>query len=273
LKEIELELSSSKDIPDSENTKNHITKTKYQKLSKSKQIYEDLKLKYDDLKVQFDEKLGAFRLEIEELETELLSYESVDEDSNLEAALLIAKYQTYNELDKEVKILRKELKLLEDSISDSEKLFSDLETYCQLTSRSGEVLKKTLDELTKTFSNSSFRFTTNKSQASGKLVTDMSVEYLVGKQWVSYPALSSGQKTLCDLYFISKVITGVGVIALDETLRFLDDENLKIAAELISDIKKQNFLLSTHSPNLSMEGISVLSCRLNSKSETEIITF
>lgn len=270
LTDLEEELRSLPFISEMDNTNNLILKSKYSKLKRSQEVYDKAKSDYDKAHDEFKASSKTLSNKISELETELKLYESIDEDDNLNAALLIAKYNQFNEVSQKMKQLKKDIAKSDKQIEAADKLFNNLDTYCQLTSRSGEVLKKTLEDLTKTFSNSLFRFTTDKAQASGKLVTDMSVEYLVGKNWVSYPALSSGQKTLCDLYFISKVVTGVGIVSFDETLRFLDDENTKLASELISDIKKQNLLISSHSPNLYIEGVSVLSCKLNSKSVTEI---
>jgi energy-coupling factor transporter ATP-binding protein EcfA2 len=88
----------------------------------------------------------------------------------------------------------------------------------------------------------------------------MSIELLVGRHWIRYESLSSGQKSLCNLYYINKVITGVGILVLDEALRHIDDESLKEAVDLIDDTKKLNVLVCSHSSNLSMENTRLLKC-------------
>jgi ABC-type molybdenum transport system ATPase subunit/photorepair protein PhrA/UDP-2,3-diacylglucosamine pyrophosphatase LpxH len=256
-------------ISEAQNTFNSITISKYDRLEDSAINLRKYQDEFDLEGKVISTKLDELELVIKGIYQQLEIY-TVTEQDNLTASLLLSRYDDLKLLKLQVATFERDLNEGMIELAELESKVTDLETYCELTSRSGEVLKKTLDELTKTFSNSQFRFTTDRSQASGKVVTDMSIEYLVGKTWVSYPALSSGQKTLCDLYFISQVITGVGVVVLDETLRFLDDSNLVIASDLISSIKKRNLLLSTHSPNLYMEGITVLSCALDHTSCTTI---
>jgi chromosome segregation ATPase len=256
-------------ISEAQNTFNSITISKYDRLEDSAINLRKYQDEFDLEGKVISTKLDELELVIKGIYQQLEVY-TVTEQDNLTASLLLSRYDDLKLLKLQVATFERDLNEGMIELAELESKVTDLETYCELTSRSGEVLKKTLDELTKTFSNSQFRFTTDRSQASGKVVTDMSIEYLVGKTWVSYPALSSGQKTLCDLYFISQVITGVGVVVLDETLRFLDDSNLVIASDLISSIKKRNLLLSTHSPNLYMEGITVLSCALDHTSCTTI---
>lgn len=196
----------------------------------------------------------------------------ITEDQRLQASLLLSTYSNWAKEVEKLDKLNSQVSQMSTEFEKQEKIVKDLDAYCQVTSRSGEVLKSTLEDITKTFSSGDFRFTTNRAQASGKVVTDMSVEYLVGKRWVPYSALSSGQKTLCDLYYISKVVTGVGIVSFDETLRFLDEENLKVAADLIASIKKQNLLVSSHSSNLSLEGSVTLKCELDGSSTTKVET-
>lgn len=268
--ELETELRSTKFITEKEHLENQILLSVFADLNKNKELFESKALSFQEIDKIHEQTLVLIKKDIDEVQDKLFLLGDITEDDNLNAALLITKYNEFesiiDKVDNEVEGIETLGKLVEDKTTE----FTNLDTYCTLTSRSGEVLKSTLEDLTKTFSNGSFRFSTNKAQASGKVVTDMSVEYLVGKQWVTYPALSSGQKTLCDLYFISKVVTGVGVMSFDETLRFLDDENMKIASDLIVDIKKHNLLISTHSPNLYIEGVTTLLCKLDKDSRTSI---
>lgn len=270
LDKLKSDINNLPDITEEENSSNHVLKSNWDRYESLKSIYEKDLTEYERVKNSLLDKSGPLEESISSLESQLESLPKVTEEENLNAALLLA---IYNNRDLVKDSYKKELKSLKDLrkiIGAKESEFNDLDSYCQVTSRSGEVLKKTLETLTKTFSNETFRFSTNKAQASGKVVTDMSVEYLVGKNWVKYSALSSGQKTLCDLYFISKIVTGVGVVSFDETLRFLDDENMKLASDIISGVKKQNLLISSHSPNLYIDGVAVLNCKANMLSHTEI---
>lgn len=208
-------------------------------------------------------KLNSFKTKM--VEEDDMNIEEVDEYKELKN-----KYALLEEYKKKLKKSESSLKskTLEKERRQTE--VNNLERYCMLTSRSGIIIKNILEDLTKTFTSPMFRFTTARIQSNGKVVADMSMEYLVGKRWIPYSSLSSGQRTLCDLYYLSKVITGVGIVSFDETLRFIDEENIKIAATLIDSIKKNGFLISSHSSNLSMEGTKSLSCSLMPNGETSI---
>jgi DNA repair exonuclease SbcCD ATPase subunit/predicted phosphodiesterase len=183
------------------------------------------------------------------------------------------KYNTLADLQDKYEESKKATELKEKAFSNLSKKVSQLEDYCDLTSRSGVILKSVLEDLTRTFSSTKFKFSTSKALANGKQVNDFSVSLLVGKNWIPYEALSSGQKTLCDLYYLSKTITGVGTVVMDETLKRLDDETLKEGISLIDSIKKTNIIISSHSSNLSMEGTTSLRCDLanNTTTITEVI--
>lgn len=232
-----------------------------------------LKLRKESLiKFNSDNKefLESIDSQINNLKTKLSYYIKLDSEEYTSVIRNLSLYDNLKKLEKDYKISFDNFIKKEDVVNLEERYFSQLETYCSLTSRSGIILKSILEELTKTFSSPNFKFTTAKVQANGKVITDMSVSYLVGKRWIPYSSLSSGQRTLCDLYYISKIITGVGIVSFDETLRFLDDENLKLSVDLIDSIKKSTLLISTHSSNLSMEGTMNLRCELKSGNTTDI---
>lgn len=271
LEEIEIKIHSLPEISSEENTLNSILLDTWNRFESANREKDIAFKNYEESKSEYLDSYQTLFTERESLIKTVSELNEVTEDENLDAALTIATYNNLEVVSNEFKIQMKEYTEKELEITDELEVdFNKLEIYCQLTSRSGDVLKDTLDELTNTFSNSQFRFSTNRAQANGKVVTDMSIEYLVGKNWVKYPALSSGQKTLCDLYFISKIVTGVGIVSFDETLRFLDDDNMKIASDIIVDIKKQNLIISSHSPNLYVDGVSVLKCELDVNSHTSI---
>lgn len=262
LSDIKIEISKIEEVSSEDN---YSHKSNLDKINK----VEELTLSLAKVKLELDEKskdtvtkkLGLEK-DLKALDKSAKKLGDISEEDYIKSKLLISKYLTLDKEKVKLSSLEEAVKTSQAEYDKNASDFKDLDIYCSLTSRSGEVIKTTLEDLTKTFSKGNFRFTTAKIQASGKVVTDMSVEYLVGKRWVSYNSLSSGQKTLCDLYYISKVVTGVGIISFDETLRFLDEENLQVASDIITSMKKRNLLLSSHSSNLSMEGVTALKCEL-----------
>ena len=241
-----------------------------QMITKEEVILCDLKAKLNSTKEEDSEEATTLETRLNELKLSLSYYSDL---SSEDYGSLITNINLHNQVE-DLKVSYLDSSKLVDEknakLVNLQNKFNDITNYCELTSRSGVILKSILDELTKTFSSPSFKFITAKVQANGKVITDMSVSYLVGKRWIPYSSLSSGQRTLCDLYYISKIVTGVGIVSFDETLRFLDDENLKTAVSLIDTIKYNNLLISTHSSNLSMEGTTNLKCELKAGNTTDI---
>lgn len=225
---------------------------------------------YQDNKSQLDRLIQELKLLIAEKEFSLPTFTSLNESEVLDYMKWKLMHEGVEDTSKEVEDLKLDYSAKLDIVTSLTGRLERLTLYMELTSRSGIILKSILDELTKSFSSNQFRFSTYKTQASGKIVTDLSISYLVGSKWVPYESLSSGQKTLCDLYYISKVVTGVGVISFDETLRFLDDENLIVASEIINSMRRNNLLISSHAINLQLDGATTLYCSLDDKSRTKI---
>jgi DNA repair exonuclease SbcCD ATPase subunit len=239
-------------------------------ISQTKETLSNLEKEYNPKISELRELSETFKPKRESLKFKLSKYTQLTQEETSELRDLKYSYSKVDDLIEKHSLSKKEYELENTGTLSITTEISQLEEYYSLTSRSGSILRSILDELTKTFSTDKFKFSTTKKQSSGKVVTDMSVDFLVGSNWIPYTNLSSGQKTLCDLYYLNKVITGVGVVFFDETLKHLDDENLNEAAELIDTIKKNNVLISSHSNNLSIDGTETLSCSIQGNT-TQIV--
>lgn len=138
-----------------------------------------------------------------------------------------------------------------------------LEIYRDITSKSGIVIKEVLDKLTDKFSNELFKFTTARVQKNGVIKPDMTLKYRVRGRWMEYKDCSDGQMTLCDLYFIHCITTGVGLVYMDETLKFLDEENTHYATELLSTMKSGTIWLSSHLHNIRLDNSGEITSTLD----------
>lgn len=126
-------------------------------------------------------------------------------------------------------------------------------TYRDLMSKNGLIYRKILDDLAIKLSNDQFKFNAVSQRVSGNEFFDVSVQFKVGKKFVAYKDLSSGQRTLCDLYFISRTISKGGILVLDEFLRFLDAENHDAALDIISETDVNQIIVSSHNHNFSID--------------------
>lgn len=142
---------------------------------------------------------------------------------------------------------------------------SKLETYEKSFSNSGEVYRLTLEHIVSSFDEDRFKYTVSKSTYRNKEYNDFYVSLSTdGVTFRRYSRLSKGQKTLCDLHFISKLITGTGLVVFDEILKFLSIKNQNYGAELIKSINSNLKLITSqvdcnyfdHRMNCSHDGIN-----------------
>lgn len=134
--------------------------------------------------------------------------------------------------------------------------------YRDLTSKKGQIYKDILSKIADRLTNEQFKFNVVSERASGAEFFDVSVQYKVDGEFLKYADLSSGQKTLCDIYFISKIITRGGIFVADEFFRFLDTENHDIASSMVKTIDVNQIIISTQNDNFMLDGSDKLVFRL-----------
>jgi DNA repair exonuclease SbcCD ATPase subunit len=151
---------------------------------------------------------------------------------------------------------------INDQISGEDRKFKELEKendiyskYIDLMKSDGLIFTEILNRLTENFTNDNFEFKTLSSKKNGKLYSDLSVKYNVdGKYYLDYELLSSGQKTLCDIYFLFRTILSSGVLIFDEFLKYLDGDNINIAIDMLKLMNVNNLIISTHTDNFNLPG-------------------
>jgi DNA repair exonuclease SbcCD ATPase subunit len=159
------------------------------------------------------------------------------------------KFNLLNSIEK----LNLELKQLESdelSFLDKEVIYIK---YMNLMKSDGVILTEILKRLTEKFSNEMFQFKTLSERKNGALYSDLSVKYKVDGDYLNYEELSSGQRTLCDVYFLFRTILSSGVLILDEFLKYLDINNINTAIEFLESMNIKNLVVSTHSDNFVMD--------------------
>lgn len=128
-----------------------------------------------------------------------------------------------------------------------------LNEYSNLFSTSGEVYHKVLNSIVESFNSDKFRYSVYKGRYRGKDYLDVRCEFKLfdSTVWRSYSRGSRGQKTLCELDFLRNLITGTGLIILDEFLNYLRTENQVEAMRIIKDMKSRVKLVTTQDDNCS----------------------
>lgn len=212
--------------------------------------------------------------------TEVLSGKSYDEYSSIDVSILnsesndittkLNKHKAIKDLllritDYEIEIeeVTKEKDILLPKIIE-------IETYIELLKRNGVIYTEVLNRLTEKFSNENFIFKTVSYRQNGNPYSDLSVLYKVGDEFLPYESLSSGQKTLCDVYFLFRVILNSGMILFDEFFKHMDVHNTNAVVDLLSIMKVRNLIISSHEKNLVMDA-SNLYFHLNDDGTSEAI--
>lgn len=124
------------------------------------------------------------------------------------------------------------------------------EEYLSLLGFDGVLVTKILEKLTERMSNESFKFKTLSYKKNGKAYADLSVMFNNSGRWITYEDCSTGQRCLCDTYFISKLITYSGMVMFDEFFANVDDSTLDPLFEIIRSIHSNYILICSHSNNV-----------------------
>lgn len=146
----------------------------------------------------------------------------------------------------------------------------ELQNYIKLTGPTGKIYEEIMTKLADQFSDNQVKYEVVTYNFRKKDRLDLTLSFNNNGNWVGYQACSSGQQTVLDINFMSKVITRMGLIVMDEFLKHLDPKNHDICIETISNMNIGCIMLSSH-----MESIASFynkSCRmeLNDSGVTKI---
>lgn len=205
--------------------------------------------KIDELKgnlVKIDEAISKINIvDLGELNTQEISQEI----SNLK--LLIDRYNRNRQSLNVVETLYSDLKMKEVNLEKDNLLLERWTTYVNLLKFDGQVVTGLLEKLTEKMSNEQFKFKTLSYRKNGNSIPDLSVMFNKAGHWITYEDCSTGQKCLCDTYFISKLITYSGMVMFDEFFANLDDQSLDPLFEIIRTIKSKYIIICSHSNNVT----------------------
>lgn len=176
----------------------------------------------------------------------------------------------YRSLSKSITDKQTLIDNLNIKISDLDIILARYAMYSSLFKKDGKIYTAILIGLTERFTNELFKFHTISTRKNGNTYSDLSVSLNVKGHWTTYSELSSGQKTLCDLYFLFRVMVVKGLVIFDEFFKSVDDHHLEIVIDYLSMFNAKNLLICTHSDNFTMEGSS-LGFELNEQGRSVVI--
>lgn len=188
--------------------------------------------------------------------------------ANIEASIQV--WNSYNNFINDKNQATQELldsKAELDKVSVGIDLF---EKYIKLTSTTGKIYEEIMNRLSTEFSDNQVKYEVVTYNFRKKDHLDLASFYNKSGQWVSYQAASSGQKTILDVNFLSKIVTRLGLLVMDEFLKSLDPENHDICIDMISGMNVGCILLSSHMESITAFNNKSLKLSLNGSGLTII---
>lgn len=153
-----------------------------------------------------------------------------------------------------------------------------LQDYTRLLDSSGSIMRTLLFAVSEIFNlntNNNLRVQTHKTLVNGEIRPDFDVEIKVNNTWVPYDSASGGQKTLADIMILEKVVQlagGIGILILDESLRFLDGRNVEKVVDVVKNIGGSTIFIVSHLEGFPYFDTSIFT-NLNSEDGSTMYTF
>ena len=193
-----------------------------------------------------------FMEEMGKIETDLSTWEQYD-------SLINDQRQALTSIQK----CQKEMDLMSQAIDA-------YQAYIKLTGPTGLIYKEIMTKLAEQFSDNKIKYEVVQSTFRGKDHLNLESSYNLNGNDVRYVNCSDGQRTLLDVDFLSKVVTRMGLLIMDEFLKHLDAANHDIVLDMISQMNIGLILISSHMESIPAFNNKSLKLELNESGITKI---
>jgi ABC-type lipoprotein export system ATPase subunit len=141
-----------------------------------------------------------------------------------------------------------------------------------LTGPTGKIYEEIMNRLAEQFSDNQVKYEVITYNFRKKDHLDLASSYKNSTgNWIAYQACSSGQKTVLDVNFLSKIVTRLGILIMDEFLKHLDPSNHEACIELIESMNIGCIMLSSHMETIAAFNNKSCKLELNDSGVTKII--
>lgn len=147
---------------------------------------------------------------------------------------------------------------------------ANLERYIKVTGGTGTIFKEIMERLAEQFSDNQVKYEVYSGKERKKDKLKFLSFFNNNGNWVTYDNCSSGQKTILDIHYLSKIITKMGFLVMDEFLKHLDPLNHDICIDMISQCNVSCVMLSSHMENITKFHNKTCSLELNENGSTII---
>jgi hypothetical protein len=222
-------------------------------------------------KETYDRKLAAaesekIELESHKIEEVILPYNLSETEDDLRNKLNLINHK--KDYISQKSNLESEYNSILSEYNEIDKLVERYNDYMLLMSNTGEVIEEVLKRLATKFSSNELKYEVSSGVSYNKRWISFDTYYNVKGNWRIYSSLSSGQKQICDLDFLSNLFaTKMGFLVLDEYLRHLDENNFPKCMDILMKMKVGVMIIATHDINITNYTKRIL-LELNDKGET-----
>lgn len=234
-------------------------KSAYNELQSNIELLSNKINSYNIAKAQYDSKVSDHK----KLKDRLSSHEASEpEKVKLPLELNQIEFDLNSKIAKldEIKSNEKELDEVSTKIESINSCIQDLfhtmdkyKTYMELTSMTGYIYEQILRQLSDKFTTQEVKYEVESGVYRGSQFINFNSYYNSKGKYRIYESCSDGQRTICDLDFLSKLFSvNVGLLVLDEYLKHLDDRNFPKACEILKSMNTNTLLVSTHDNSLAV---------------------
>lgn len=199
-----------------------------------------------------------------------LPLDFMEKMGNIEAGIVA--WNTFSELQQDRRNAENTIQACKDELDKLSIITSDLQKYIKLTGPTGKIYEEIMSKLAEQFSDNQVKYEVKTYNFRKKDHLDLVSSYKNSTgNWIAYQACSSGQKTVLDVNFLSKIVTRLGLLIMDEFLKHLDPANHEICVDLISTMNIGCTMLSSHMESIAAFNNKSCKLELNDSGVTKII--
>lgn len=148
----------------------------------------------------------------------------------------------------------------------------DLQRYIKITGPTGKIYEEIMTKLAEQFSDNQVKYEVITYNFRKKDHLDLASSFKNSTgNWIAYQACSSGQKTVLDVNFLSKIVTRLGLLIMDEFLKHLDPYNHEICVDMISTMNIGCTMLSSHMESIATFNNKSCKLELNDSGVTKVV--
>lgn len=236
-------------------TKKSILAKLYKDISDQTRLLEDL------------ERNNSLIIEPEKVE---LPDNFMEQMGNIEAGIMA--WNTFEGLLYDKAQAEQSIQQCQEELNNVSTITDDLQRYIKLTGPTGKIYEEIMNRLAEQFSDNQVKYEVITYNFRKKDHLDLASSYKNSTgNWIAYQACSSGQKTVLDVNFLSKIVTRLGILIMDEFLKHLDPANHEACIELIESMNIGCIMLSSHMETIAAFNNKSCKLELNDSGVTKII--